>query len=53
MQENHSRLPSTEHRAQVCSTKERGMRAASSSRAPASVMPWMTAALDSSRPPKR
>lgn len=39
MQENHIRLPGTEHRAQACSTKERGMRAASSSRTPASVMP--------------
>ena len=53
MQENHSLLPETEHRAAVCSTKDRGISAASSSRAPARVMPWIRAAELSSFPPKR
>ena len=37
----------------ACSTKDRGIRATSSSRTPAKVQPWMRAALDSSRPPNR
>jgi hypothetical protein len=37
LQLNHSRLPGTEQRAQACSTKERGISAASSSSTPAKV----------------
>ena len=51
MQLNQRRLPGTLHRAMACSTKERGIRAVSSSRIPASVLPWISDALDSSRPP--
>ena len=49
-----SRLPGgrTLHRAQACSTKLRGISAVSSSSTPARVLPWISAALDSSRPPK-
>ena len=52
MQLNHSFPPSTLHRAAACSTKDRGISAASSSSTPARVLPWIKAALDSSRPPK-
>ncbi|MEI3276456.1 MAG: hypothetical protein V8R57_01785 [Evtepia sp.] len=48
MQENHSLAPATEHRAQACSTKDLGIKATSSSSTPASVMPWISAALPSS-----
>src|SRR5699024_6140667 len=53
LQENQRRLPGTEHRASACSTKERGIRATSSSRTPARVTPWIRAAELSSLPPKR
>jgi hypothetical protein len=53
LQLNQSLAPSTEQRAQACSTKERGMSAASSKSAPASVTPGMSEALDASFPPKR
>ena len=53
LQLNQNRLPSTEQRARACSTKERGMRATSSSSTPARVMPCIREALDSSLPPKR
>ncbi|MDE6881149.1 MAG: hypothetical protein K2P20_07300 [Oscillospiraceae bacterium] len=45
--------PATLHRAMACSTKDRGMRATSSSSTPAKVTPWMKAALPSSLPPMR
>ena len=53
MQENQSLLPLTEHRAAACSTKDRGISAASSSSAPAKVSPWIRAADPSSLPPNR
>ena len=53
LQLNHSLLPDTLHRALACSTNERGISAASSNSTPASVTPWMSAALPSSYPPKR
>lgn len=43
MQLNHRRLPATLHRATACSTKLRGIRAASSSSTPARVLPWISA----------
>ena len=52
LQLNQSRLPATEHRAQACSTKDRGISAASSSSTPAKVMPWIRLAELSSLPPK-
>lgn len=50
---NHSLLPSAEQRAQACSTKERGIRAASSISIPPRVTPCIRAWEDSSLPPNR
>jgi hypothetical protein len=52
LQLNQSLLPCTLHRATACSTKDLGISAVSSSKTPARVLPWIKAALDSSRPPK-
>ena len=53
MQLNQSLDPWTLHLAMACSTKDLGIRAASSRRTPARVTPWMKAALPSSLPPMR
>ena len=53
LQLNHSLLPLTEHLASACSTKERGIKATSSSSTPASVTPCTRVYELSSLPPNR
>ena len=51
MQLNQILLPVTEHLAQACSTKERGMSTTSSISTPARVTPWISDCEPSSFPP--